>query len=140
MPKQFEPPEVLDSVFQELHPSTSTSTLPYDVCMLSCNPGRTEPTPHPHLRKVYEAQTASGYLVSRPFAPVLLQNYQEGTKLIEQSYQDHGKDPPAQHPYCIDQYWKRLQPISQWLVLEPTVGKQRDSYSDIQGGFVHMTV
>jgi hypothetical protein len=135
------PPANLDPVFQELHTPTSNPAPSYDVCMLSCNPGRTEPLPNrPHLRKVYDAQTASGYLVSREFAPTLRQNYQEGTRLIEQSYRDHGKDPQSQHPYCIDQYWKHLQPSAQWYVLEPTVGKQRDSYSDIQGGFVRMTV
>jgi len=133
------PPASLDPVFQELHPPPS-AVPSYDVCMLSCNPVHTEPTSSTHLLKVYDAQTASGYLVSRKFAPTLFHNYQEGTRLIEQSYHTHGKDPQAQHSYCIDQYWKRLQPSAQWYVLEPTVGKQRDSYSDIQGGFVRMTV
>jgi GR25 family glycosyltransferase involved in LPS biosynthesis len=111
----------------------------YDVCMLSCSSGKTEPTTNPLLLKLYEGQTASGYMVSKPFSKTLLQNYQEGSQLIEQSYL-RGKGDSIQHDFCIDQYWKRLQPTSNWFVFEPKLGKQRDSFSDIQGGFVKMTV
>ena len=111
----------------------------YDVCMLSCSSGKTEPTTNPLLLKLYEGQTTSGYMVSKPFSKTLLQNYQEGTQLIEQSYL-RGKGDSIQRDFCIDQYWKRLQPVSNWFVFEPKLGKQRDSFSDIQGGFVKMTV
>ena len=112
---------------------------PYDVCMLSCSSGKTEPTTNPLLLKLYEGQTASGYMVSKTFSKTLLQNFQEGSKLIEHSYL-RGKGDSIQHDFCIDQYWKRLQPTSNWFVFEPKLGKQRDSFSDIQGGFVSMTV
>ena len=114
-------------------------SIPYDVCMLSGSTGHSEPTPYPFLSKVYDAQTASGYIVSKSFSDTLLKNYQEGSRLIEESYQ-RGKGDHIQGPYCIDQYWKRLQPVNNWYIFEPKLGKQRDSFSDIQGGFVKMVV
>jgi hypothetical protein len=32
----------------------------------------------------------------------------------------------------VDQYWKRLQPQSNWYIFEPKLGKQRASFSDIE--------
>lgn len=109
--------------------------LPYDVCMLSANVGQTEPGPYPGLLRVSDAQTTSGYMVDRDYARVLLENFQEGARLIGESYQ-RGKGDAIQGPYCVDQYWKRLQRPGQWFIFDPKVGRQRPSVSDIQGGFV----
>jgi hypothetical protein len=78
-------------------------------------------------------------MVSKSFSKTLLQNFQESSQLIEQSYL-RGKGDHIQRDFCVDQYWKRLQPISNWFVFEPKLGKQRESFSDIQGGFVKMIV
>jgi Glycosyltransferase family 25 (LPS biosynthesis protein) len=116
------------------------SNVPYNICMLSSNTVDSAPTDWPFLLKINSAQTTSGYLVSNAFAPILRGNYQEGSRLLEESYTS-GKGDNIQGPFCIDQYWKRLQGgDSQWYVFDPKLGKQRDSYSDIQGGVVHMTV
>ena len=108
-----------------------SAQIPFDVCMLSGSYGTFEPTQWPFLRKIANAQTASGYMVSREFAPTLLQNYEEGLQLLEQPEYDHSK-------YAIDQYWKKLQPQSKWYIFEPKLGKQISSVSDIQGGYVEM--
>lgn len=105
--------------------------IPFDVCMLSGSYGSFDKTQWPFLRKIANAQTASGYMVSRDFAPTLLQNYEEGLQLLEQPEYDHSK-------YAIDQYWKKLQPQSKWYIFEPKLGKQISSVSDIQGGYVEM--
>ena len=34
------------------------------------------------------------------------------------------------HEYSNDIYWKRLQPQSNWYILYPKLGFQRESYSD----------
>jgi hypothetical protein len=34
--------------------------------------------------------------------------------------------------YSLDIYWKKLQPISNWYCLNPKIGKQMESYSDIE--------
>ena len=115
----------------------SEDNVAFDVCMLSSNTVAAEPTPYPYLKRVSEAQTASGYMVSRPFAAALLRNFREGSDLLEKSYEAGAPNGPD---YAIDQYWKRLQPGSDWYVFEPRLGKQRSSYSDIQGGVVSYEV
>ena len=115
------------------------NNIPYDVCMLSSNTIESEPTEWPFLLRIKSAQTTSGYMISKQFAPTLMKNFQEGSRLLEESYSS-GKDTNIQAPYCIDQYWKHLQPNHKWYVFQPKLGKQRDSYSDIQQGVVHMTV
>jgi len=75
--------------------------------------------------KVYEAQTTSGYVLNREFASTLLKNFREAeaglTKLGFNA-----------HDYCIDQYWKILQPHSRWYCFSPKVGYQESGYSDIE--------
>ena len=113
---------------------------PFDIVMLSANEVDTVATPkYKLLKKVNEAQTASGYIVNKHYAPILLQNYREGAKLIEKSYEG-GKSDTLQGPFCVDQYWKRLQPQSNWFVFSPKLGAQRESHSDIQGGVVNYGV
>ena len=107
----------------------------YDVCMLSANVRETglTNTTYPFIKKVENAQTASGYMVSKSFAPTLLQNYKEGAQLLQSGYDNGSPDGPN---HCIDQYWKRLQPSSNWYLFYEKLGKQRKSHSDIQGGVI----
>lgn len=109
--------DVFDSFF--------ASHIQYDVCMLSMNPVKIESTIYSFLKKVFDVQTASGYMVHRDFAKKLLANYEEGAELLKNSGYD------KYHLYAIDQYWKKLQPASNWYAFNPTLGKQRESYSDI---------
>jgi hypothetical protein len=102
--------------------------FPFDVVMVSSNDIDSKPCEHPGFKKVTNAQTTAGYIVSRDFAPVLLQNFKRGAHLLEQDY-DHSR-------YAVDQYWKVLQPSSRWYVFDPPCGRQRKSYSDIQAGVV----
>ena len=111
----------------------------YNVVMLSANEIDTDLTEHPYLKKVNDAQTTSGYMTTKYFAPILMQNYSDGIKLMEQSYKI-GKSDALQGPFCIDQFWKRLQPQSNWFMFLPKLGVQRESYSDIQGGVVNSGV
>ena len=121
----------LNSIFNKFF----DSGLDYDVCMLSANGGYKEATEYPFVLKINNAQTTSGYMVNRKYSGVLLKNYEEGSKLIEKSY-EKGKGDDIQGMYCIDQYWKRLQDMDNWYIFQPKIGIQRDSFSDIQGGFI----
>ena len=115
--------------------------IPYNVCMLSGSVIQSEEVPNTSIvLKLSEAQTTSGYMVSKTYCPTLLANYQEGATLIEKSYKEKGKGVEIQHAFCVDQYWKRLQPVGNWYVFNPKLGKQRDSFSDIMGGNVKMVV
>ena len=101
----------------------------FDVIMLAGNILQKEYTTNPFLHRVLEAQTSASYIVNRKFAPILLQNFQESSKKIEESYLSTKKIPEE---YSLDVYWKKLQPISNWFVLNPKIGVQRESYSDIE--------
>jgi glycosyl transferase family 25 len=105
----------------------------FDVVMVSTNDIESEPCEYQGFKKVTDAQTASGYIVSKDFAPILLNNFKQGANLLERDYDNHSA-------YAIDQYWKRLQPSSKWYSFDPPCGRQRKSYSDIQGGVVEYTL
>lgn len=103
------------------------SGIEFDLIMLAGNIMKDQPTDHTFLRKVLDGQTASGFLITREFAPRLIQALSESTKLLEDWWlQYHEK----KHEYCNDIYWKKLQPESKWFILHPKLGIQRESYSD----------
>jgi GR25 family glycosyltransferase involved in LPS biosynthesis len=106
-------------------------TMPiFDVCMLAaiidipC-----KDTISPYIKKVIGARTASAYIVSRNFAPVLIQLIRDSTKLLDYVKKVTGQKAIS---YCHDMFWKRLQPQSNWYILNPKLGVQRESYSDIE--------
>jgi hypothetical protein len=101
--------------------------IPFDLVMLAGNFFRMEQTSWPFLRKVLDGQTASGFLITREFAPKLIQCLAESTKLLDDWHQKTGE---KKHEYCNDIYWKKLQPVSNWYALYPKTGLQRESYSD----------
>lgn len=103
----------------------------FDICMLSGSMNideKNDKTKYDFLYKVSNAQTTSGYMVSKSFAPTLLSNFKEGCRLLQETSIDQ--------QYAVDQYWKNLQPISKWYVFNPKLGIQRKSHSDIQNGIV----
>ena len=90
---------------------------------VSCYNLRYTDTSNPRVKHAISVQTASGYAVTRAFAPILLQNFKESLeKLIESNIPEL---------YCHDQYWKKLQPISHWYLFLPALGCQYANYSDI---------
>lgn len=101
--------------------------VPYDVVMLAGNLFKTELTQWPFLRKVFDGQTASGFLITKEFAPKLVTCLEESTTLLKDW---HDKTGEKKHEYCNDIYWKKLQPDSNWFVVHPKTGVQRESYSD----------
>ena len=104
-------------------------TVPYDVCLLAANVLRSEATEHTFLRKVQDAQTTAGYCVSKSYARTLLANFKEGAAKLKEGFETGGKKEPR---FCLDIFWKSLQPSAKWYVLNPKMGIQRDSYSDIE--------
>jgi len=90
--------------------------------MLSSNTLNEEKTILPFITKINDAQTLSGYCVSKKFAPILLDNYRAGSEQLERTGNNN--------LYCVDMYMKILQPQSLWFCLNPKIGKQIMSYSD----------
>jgi len=103
----------------------------WDCCMLAA--GRhglqVRNTPHTQIKKVFSAQTSSGYCVTRKFAPTLLANLKESRDDMITNGRTHNN--------CLDQHWKKLQPTSNWYVIYPTLGYQYGNYSDIEEGFTN---
>jgi len=102
--------------------------IPYDVVMFSygCD---TFTSVNDVVDKPIGATTASGYLVHHDFYDILLNNLKEGSAQLQAT---------GQHwHYANDQYWKRLQQISNWYCFKTRLGKQRASYSDNSERFVH---
>ena len=101
--------------------------IEFDVIMLAGNIFRQEDTNYPFLRKVLDGQTASAFLITREFAPKLIEALGESTQLLEDWWRKYHE---KKHEYCNDIYWKRLQPNSKWYIFSPKIGIQRESYSD----------
>lgn len=102
----------------------------FDVLMLSSNTLNEEPTTYNFITKILDAQTLSGYAIHRSFAPLLLNNFRNSVAMLEKSKQKI-------HHQCIDINIKILQPYTNWYCLNPKVGKQRESYSDIEEKLVN---
>ena len=99
----------------------------WDVLMLSGLENQISPSKIEGLNKVISVQTASGYAVHRRFLSKLKSNFIEGYLKFKETL-DYNK-------YAIDQYWKVLQPSSNWYIFENKIGYQRDDYSSIEKKF-----
>ena len=105
----------------------------YDVMMLSYNSPSNDITDigDPLLRRIRDTQTSSGYIVSQHYYDTLLNNLKEGLeKLLETDNVS---------VYAIDIYWKQLQKKDKWLCYYKRMGKQRESYSDIENKVTNNT-
>lgn len=110
---------LIRSVFEE--------NIAFDLIMLAGNIQKSVPTQSPFLEHVLDGQTASGFIVTREFAPHIVSCLEESTRLLEDWFiRYHEK----KHEYCNDIYWKKLQPGSRWFIIKPKLGIQRESYSD----------
>jgi hypothetical protein len=109
--------------------------IPYDVIMCSYNHRAVdyEPGPVDYLIKIRSTFTASGYCITREFAPTVLECLKEAHHLaIEEEELTRCKT----HQYMNDVYWCKLMPQSRWYSFHPRIGKQYPNHSDLQGHFV----
>ena len=100
--------ETIESKFNDFF--NSEYFTDFDLVMLSGST-MTENPLTPFLTRVLHSQTTSGYLVSKSFANVLLENFKETD--------------------ILDSNWLKLQPVSKWYSFSPRLGLQREGYSDI---------
>lgn len=110
----------------------SQQRLDWDVLMLMGTAVMALPQQPPGVARVVEAQSAAGYLVSRRYAATVLGCFAES---IVQMEQWRGLPSRAQvvHRHAIDQVWKPLQRRDRWYIFNPAFGRQRPSFSDIEG-------
>jgi GR25 family glycosyltransferase involved in LPS biosynthesis len=113
----------LNQLFDEKNP------LKFDVCMLSYKLVVYDECPEtPFVKRVKEAQTASGYIVHGSYLDTLIQLFETTLPLLEKT---------GQHwLYANDQCWKILQENDLWYAFSKRLGKQIDGYSDNAGKFM----
>ena len=109
----------------------------WDVVMLGQNTIHSEDTgieteKQEKIIKIINSQTTSGYLIKRSYIPRLL-------KIYENDLNNYVKTGEWGN-YYVDQSWKVLQKQDKWYSFKPTVGVQKESYSDIQNGFINVEV
>jgi GR25 family glycosyltransferase involved in LPS biosynthesis len=109
----------------------------FDCLMLGGNILASIPTDLPYLKKVNDGQCCSSYVITRKFAPQLLELWELASHLLEEYI---AKNNAINGFYCLDVAWKYLQPQSHWFVVEPKFGIQRESYSDIEKKIVFHNV
>ena len=114
--------DIVKNIFQQLF----DNKIDYDIVMLSGYIQKYKYTDKQFLLKVDNGQTTSGYLLSKKFAKELLNNFIEGEQLLR----THNKSYYT--IYAIDQYWKKIQENNNWYIFNPALGKQGESYSDIE--------
>jgi len=83
------------------------------------------------LKRVQKTICASSYIITREFAPILLKNLYESSKLLSEK--------PCVD-YTLDTYWSKIQPNHLWYCISPSIGFQRESYSDILNTFCNYGV
>jgi hypothetical protein len=102
------------------------SNIYYDVLMLSSNIIRFKDLGLSDIVKIEEAQTTSGYCVNSNFFNKLLENFRESSYNLKEN-------EGVKYRWAIDQNWKSLQTTDTFLSFYPQLGKQIDSFSDIEG-------
>ena len=104
----------------------------YDVFMLSHNVLESEAMEYKEIGRIIKGQTLSGYCVTKEYAPKLLQNFKEGVSMLKTlGY--------GEHNYCVDVHVKEIQRMDRWYYSIPRIGRQIESYSDIQQNVTNHT-
>jgi len=101
----------------------------FDVLMLGGNNYMSSDTNYPFIKKAQYVINTSSYCVAKEFAPILLYNFKEGASKLEHIVNTNSDD---NHSNRIDMYWLRLQYSNNWFIINPKIGKQRLSYSDVE--------
>jgi GR25 family glycosyltransferase involved in LPS biosynthesis len=81
--------------------------------------------------KVIGCDTTSGYFINSRFYEILFENFKNGVDLLKKNSTNIRADNYS--PYNLDEYWKKIQPLSNWYIYLPTIGKQLHTFfSDIR--------
>ena len=79
-----------------------------------------------YIQKVLDVSTTSCFIVNQHFYQILLRNFTDGFERLKH-------DPMNNPAYCIDRYWNKLMPQSNWYIINPSIGYQRKGLSSIGG-------
>jgi GR25 family glycosyltransferase involved in LPS biosynthesis len=83
------------------------------------------------INKVFEANSASGYLIKRKYVPRLMNAFMTSILGMEE-FRAASPRKVIYDRFAIDETWKRLQRSDDWYCSTPMLGEQIASYSDIE--------
>jgi len=106
----------------------------FDVFMISHNIQDAVKTEFDEIKKVKKSYTSCGYILTRKFAPKLLENLKDGFVL---AVNEESETRRKANDYCLDVHWSNLMKESNWYAIIPALVKQRPSFSDIDGIFTN---
>jgi hypothetical protein len=106
----------------------------FDIVLCSYNVLKSENTEVDFLHRVSHSYTSSGYLITRTFAPRLLENFKEAVQNI---LNIEMVTKQKCNEFCLDVHWAKLMPTSEWFCFYPKIGIQRESFSDIDNVYVN---
>jgi hypothetical protein len=109
----------------------------FDVLMLGGKVWMVSDTNLSWLKKAQYINNTHCYCVSKAFAPILLANFKEGASKLEHIVNSNGDD---NHDNRLDMYWIRLQYPNNWFIINPAIGRQRESFSDVANQFINYNV
>lgn len=100
----------------------------WDVIMLTGNLNslKSTSTKHFYIKKIKSLQTSAGYIINKRYIGTLLECLETSIKKLEK----YGKS--VEKTDTIDRSWKKLQKKDNWYLLNPTVCKVCDDFSDIE--------
>lgn len=104
----------------------------WDLVMLSSSyMNKTLPTDFCNISKVLDCQGTIAYAISSKYIDTLLEIFKQSAEYLSQV---EVYCEPCE--YCIDMFWKQLQPNSNWYIFNPILGKEYPKFSDVQNRFV----
>ena len=86
-------------------------------------------TSSPIVKRVYYSQTASSYIVKKPYISILLRNFIESMTDMEHR--------GVLHENSLDIHWTQLMKNDLWYCIYPSIGYQCEGFSDIQKAHVN---
>jgi hypothetical protein len=114
------PPNEVNAFFNKFY----ELNIGYDMLLLAGVIKHIKHSNIPFLAKVIDVQTTSAYVLTKHYANVLLTNFTDAVNNLKRYDKPLGK-------YCIDIYWKLLQPLHNWYITNPKLGHQlENNYSD----------
>lgn len=81
--------------------------------------------------RVINSATTSGYIITRGFAPILLEKFGESINNLSKFAHPEQKNI-INSLFAIDVLWKQLQITHKFIATVPSIGYQYESFSDIE--------
>ena len=120
--------ETFENNIIKLFEQVANCSLDFKVVMLAYNTNnRAEIANNDILDSSTDVQTCAGYLVNSAYYDELIQCWEEGVRLYQETWKDW--------VYGCDQYWKKLQ-NEKWFIFKTRIGKQCAGFSDCGKRFI----